>query len=36
MPAPHRSKFYRPDAHPNAQPTVSKRWRCFCILQCYV
>ena len=24
MPAPHRSVFYRPDALPAAQPTVSK------------
>ena len=27
MPAPHHSVFYRPDAIPNAQPTVSKHWR---------
>ena len=27
MPAPHRSVFYRPDALPAAQPTVSKHWR---------
>ena len=27
MPAPHRSVFYRPDALPAAQPTVSKYWR---------
>jgi len=26
-PAPHRSVFYRPDALPAAQPTVSKHWR---------
>ena len=26
MPAPHRSVFYRPDALPVAQPTVSKHW----------
>ena len=26
-PAPHHSIFYRPDALPNAQPTVSKHWR---------
>ena len=26
-PAPHRSLFYRPDALPAAQPTVSKHWR---------
>jgi len=26
-PAPHRSVFYRPDALPVAQPTVSRRWR---------
>ena len=26
-PAPHHSVFYRPDALPAAQPTVSKRWR---------
>ena len=26
-PAPHRSVFYRPDALPVAQPTVSKHWR---------
>jgi len=25
MPAPHHSVFYRPDALPAAQPTVSKR-----------
>jgi len=24
MPTPHRSSFYRPDARPAAQPTVSK------------
>ena len=27
MPAPHHSFFYRPDALPAAQPTVSKHWR---------
>ena len=27
MPVPHRSVFYRPDALPAAQPTVSKHWR---------
>ena len=27
MPAPHPSVFYRPDALPAAQPTVSKHWR---------
>ena len=27
MPAPHDSVFYRPDALPAAQPTVSKHWR---------
>jgi len=27
MPAPHHSVFYRPDALPAAQPTVSKHWR---------
>ena len=26
-PAPHHSVFYRPDAVPAAQPTVSKHWR---------
>ena len=26
-PAPHYSVFYRPDALPAAQPTVSKHWR---------
>ena len=26
-PAPHRSVFYRPNALPVAQPTVSKHWR---------
>jgi len=26
-PTPHRSVFYRPDALPVAQPTVSKHWR---------
>ena len=26
-PAPYHSVFYRPDALPAAQPTVSKRWR---------
>jgi len=28
MPAPHHSVFYRLDALPAAQPTVSKHWRC--------
>jgi len=27
MPAPHPSVFYRPDALPATQPTVSKHWR---------
>ena len=27
MPTPHHSVFYRPDALPLAQPTVSKHWR---------
>ena len=27
IPAPHHSVFYRPDALPAAQPTVSKHWR---------
>ena len=27
MPAPHHSVFYRPDALPAAEPTVSKHWR---------
>ena len=27
MPAPHHSVFYRPDALPAAQPTVSKHWK---------
>ena len=27
MPAPHHSVFYRPDALPAAQPTLSKHWR---------
>ena len=26
-PAPHHSVFYRPDALPAAQPTVSKHWK---------
>jgi len=26
-PTPHHSIFYRPDALPDAQPTVSKQWR---------
>ena len=30
-PAPHHSVFYRPDALPAAQPTVSKHWRPLCI-----
>jgi len=25
--APHHSIFYRPDALPDAQPTVAKHWR---------
>jgi len=29
-PAPHHSVFYRPDALPAAQPTVSKHWRQVC------
>ena len=35
MPVPHHSVFYRPDALPAAQPTVSKHWRTifhYCIL----
>ena len=27
IPAPHHSVFYRPDALPASQPTVSKHWR---------
>jgi len=27
MPTPHHSVFYRPDALPATQPTVSKHWR---------
>ena len=27
MPTPHQSVFYRPDALPVAQPTVSKHWK---------
>jgi len=27
MPVPHHSVYYRPDAFPAAQPTVSKHWR---------
>ena len=27
MPVPHHSVFYRPDARPATQPTVSKHWR---------
>ena len=27
MPKPHHSVFYRPDALPAAQPTVSKHWK---------
>ena len=27
MPVPHHSVFYRPDALPATQPTVSKHWR---------
>ena len=30
IPAPHHSVFYRPDALPAAQPTVSKHWRHSC------
>jgi len=33
--APHQSVFYRPDALPVAQPTVSKHWRPFVVLRCY-
>ena len=33
-PAPHRSVFYRPDALPAAQPTVSKHWRQHSALKC--
>jgi len=29
-PAPHHSVFYRPDALPATQPTVSKHWRNYC------
>jgi len=29
MPVPHHSVFYRPDALPATQPTVSKHWRQF-------
>ena len=32
-PAPHHSVFYRPDALPAAQPTVSKHWRHFVIFK---
>jgi len=31
-PTPHHSTFYRPDALPDAQPTVSKHWRHMYIL----
>jgi len=31
MPTSHHSDFYRPDALPAAQPTVSKHWR-LCLL----
>ena len=34
MPAPHRSVFYRLDALPAAQPTVSKLWRHCHLNQC--
>ena len=33
MPAPHHSVFYRPDALPATQPTVSKHWRLESIMQ---
>ena len=33
-PAPHHSVFYRPDALPAAQPTVSKHWRHWLLLSC--
>jgi len=38
MPARHRSFFYRPDALPAAQPTVSKHWRlvlCMLLNYCF-
>jgi len=31
-PSPHHSVFYRPDALPAAQPTVSKHWRLLILL----
>ena len=37
-PVPHHSVFYRPDALPAAQPTVSKHWRhrrLFFLIFCY-
>ena len=34
-PWPHHSAFYRPDALPAAQPTVSKHWRHRVIYHCY-
>ena len=33
-PAPHHSVFYRPDALPAAQPTVSMHWRPILSLTC--
>ena len=36
MPAPHHSVFYRSDALPAAQPTVSKHWRQICNLQFHI
>ena len=32
MPAPHHSVFYRPDALPAAEPTASKHWRHWVLL----
>ena len=32
MPVPHHSVFYRPDALPATQPTSSKHWRLFILL----
>ena len=33
-PALHHSVFYRPDALPAAQPTASKHWRDYIVLEC--
>jgi len=33
MPEPHHSVFYRPDALPAAQPTVSKHLRHMCVAE---